>query len=356
MITNIPYSETLPVNLLSAAFGKTTATYKFYWFLSILQIVEEGKVIIPKKEIFSRMISNAWYTVNYFKISFGKHDKVQEAVEILKKTENIPVDERRELVFSKVHTSSNQESLNAISHFDNQVPHWFLSPWFPKHLKPEIYKGSQQLLNNCPYRLFQDRIEVNPMWVAYFTNNSKILKDFCYWNLCLFLQSRNPNVPDIPNKLIKPVLRNTLKKQKDNYWNLVFDKMGTIDCIYSGEILTKENYVLDHFVPYNFVSHDLMWNLIPAHPCTNSSKSDRLPRLDSFFPDFFNNQRRAFEIVTNENPNTKFREDFLTIFPNLNDFLKTDSEKSKLKYREIIEPLVTIASNNGFIFYEQSTK
>ncbi len=173
MITHLPHSETLPVNLLSAAFGKTTATYKFYWFLSILQIVEEGNVIIPKKEIFSRMISNAWYTVNYFKISFGKHDKVQEAVEILKKTENIPIDERRELVFSKVLLSSNRESLNAIMHFDKQVPHWFLSPWFPKYSRQGIYKASQELLNNCPYRLFPDRIEINPAWVSYLTNNSK---------------------------------------------------------------------------------------------------------------------------------------------------------------------------------------
>ncbi len=356
MIIPLPHSDNLPINLLSASFGNTTATYKYYWFLSILQIVEQGQIIIPKKEIFSRMISNAWYTVNYFKISFGKHDKVQEAVEIIKEFENISVDEKRETVFVKVLSSLNRESINAIKHFDNQVPHWFLSPWFPKSSKAGIYTASQDLLNDCPYRLFQDRIEVNTKWASYFTNNAKILKDFCFWNLCLFLQSRNPNVPDIPNKLIKPVVRNPLNKQKANYWNLVFDNLGTIECIYSGAILTKENYVLDHFVPYNFVSHDLMWNLIPSHPSTNSSKSDKLPRLDKFFTDFFFHQKRAFEIVTKEKPNTKFREDFLTIFPNLDDFLDSDIEKCKMKYRESIEPLVTIASNNGFIFYEHSTK
>lgn len=95
MIHSLPSSGEIPINLLSAVFGNTTATYKFYWFLSILQIVENGEVTIPKKIIFSRMISNAWYTVNYFKVSFGKYDKVQEAVEIFKKFDGIGVEEKK---------------------------------------------------------------------------------------------------------------------------------------------------------------------------------------------------------------------------------------------------------------------
>lgn len=110
--------------------------------------------------------------------------------------------------------------------------------------------------------------------------------------------------------------------------------------------------MLDHFVPYNFVSHGLMWNLIPAHPSINSSKSDKLPRLDTFFSDFFTHQKLAFEIASREKPNTKFRKDYLSIFPNLDDFLHKDVEIVKSKFRESIEPLVTIASNNGFLFYE----
>lgn len=32
----LPYQQDLPVNLLSACFNNTSATYKFYWFLAIL--------------------------------------------------------------------------------------------------------------------------------------------------------------------------------------------------------------------------------------------------------------------------------------------------------------------------------
>ena len=78
---HIPSFNGLPVNLLAACFNNTSATYKYYWFLSILQSIEDGKTRIQKKELFASMISNAWYTVNYFHISFGKQDRLQRAIE-----------------------------------------------------------------------------------------------------------------------------------------------------------------------------------------------------------------------------------------------------------------------------------
>jgi hypothetical protein len=45
------------------------------------------------------------------------------------------------------------------------------------------------------------------------------------------------------------------------------------------------------------------------------------------------------------NPKNKFLEDYLSIFPTL-DF-------SKDKYRETIEPMLMIASNNGFRYMEE---
>ena len=68
-------------------------------------------------------------------------------------------------------------------------------------------------------------------------------------NLALFLQTRNPNVPDIPNKLIKPAIRNGLTKQTNEYWKLVFKELGSINCIFTDTKLyfDERNYALDHF-------------------------------------------------------------------------------------------------------------
>jgi hypothetical protein len=164
--------------------------------------------------------------------------------------------------------------------------------------------------------------------------------------LALFLQSKNPNVPDIPNKLIKPAIRNGLNKQRTQFWDVVFDELGSINCIYTGKELIKENYAVEHFIPYSFVSHDLIWNLIPSDKSFNSSKSNRLPILDKYFEPFYQLQNRAYEIIRNKNPKNKLLEDYLTVFHIEGNALDQN------KFKEIIQPLISIASNNGFQFLE----
>jgi hypothetical protein len=340
----LPNSNSLPVNHLAACFNNTSATYKYYWLLSILQEVENGNLNVPKRNLFARMISNAWYTVNYFHVSFGKQDLIQQAVEAINQIEKIPIDEKLHLVYQKLCITTNRETERQLWHFNKNVPHWFLSPWFPKKDKNEIYQVSKSFNENCLYALYENEIVINPNWKNYLTLNAKVLKDFCYWNLALFLQSKNPNVPDIPNKLIKPAQRSGLTTQRKGFWDLVVKELGSVNCIYTGEKLTIGNYAVEHFIPYNFVSHDLIWNLIPADKSFNSSKSDKLPPLEKYFNSFFDMQKTAIKIVMDKNPKNKFLEDYLTIFPDL------DKNFSKEKFKERIQPLITIASNNGFEF------
>lgn len=340
----LPNSNGLPINLLAACFNSKVATYKFYWLLSILQSVEEGNLKISKKELFARMISNAWYTVNYFHVSFGKQDLIQQVIEAINEIEKIPIDEKRELVFKKLSSTINNKTVKQLWHFNKNVPHWFLSPWFQKMDRNEIYRASQTFNGKCLYALYDDSIAINPEWKNYLTDNARVLKDFCYWNLALFLQAKNPNVPDIPNKLIKPAQRSGLIKQRTQFWDLVVQELGSVKCIYTGEKLTVGNYAVEHFIPYNFVSHDLIWNLIPADKSFNCSKSDKLPPLEKYFNSFFALQKTAIEIVKDTNPKNKLLEDYLTIFSDL------DKNFSKGKFRERIQPLITIASNNGFEF------
>src|SRR5688572_17186607 len=122
----LPKSNYLPINLLAACFNNTSATYKFYWFISILQSVESGKSKISKRELFARMISNAWFTVNYFHVSFGKQDKLQRAIEKIKDFESLMIDDGREKIFQTLIKTTNINSLNQLQYFNSQVPHWFL--------------------------------------------------------------------------------------------------------------------------------------------------------------------------------------------------------------------------------------
>jgi hypothetical protein len=84
----------------------------------------------------------------------------------------------------------------------------------------------------------------------------------------------------------------------------------------------------------------LIWNLIPIDKSFNSSKSNKLPDLTKYFDDFCNLQKTAFEIYKMNNPKGKYLEEYATIFQ------KDNFDRIKLK--ETLEPLITIAHNNGF--------
>ncbi|WP_292941360.1 hypothetical protein [Mucilaginibacter sp. 44-25] len=231
---DLPYQENLPVHLLAGCFNNTSATYKFYWFLAVLGRVELGETKIAKRDLFAEMVAHAWYTVNYFKISFGKQDKLQAAITQLRTIEGLTIDADQRVIFKQLSRTSNKQTLRELRYFNGEVPHRFLSPWFRAADTQAAYTASQRFENKCLFALYADHIEINPVWVDYLQPHSGILKHFFYWNLAVYLQTKNPNVLDIPNKLIKLPVRKALTEQR-KFWDIVIGELGSVDCIYTNK-------------------------------------------------------------------------------------------------------------------------
>jgi hypothetical protein len=175
---NLPHSDKLPIHLLATCFSNKSTTYKFYWFISILQYVEQGKMQISKQELFAQMISNAWYTINYFNVSFGSQDKFQKTILSLRDLENLKINDKKEKVRDILTNTSNQNTIDQLKHFNKNVPHKFLSPWNSSQKRSEVYEFSQDFNHKCPYALYKNHLVINPAWVQYFQLNARILKDF----------------------------------------------------------------------------------------------------------------------------------------------------------------------------------
>ena len=91
-MTTLPHSIDLPTAKLAASFSNASATSKFYWLLAIIELAELGETHVKKRAIFSRMIANARYTVNYYRISFGKQDLIQSAIINILEAEKLTID------------------------------------------------------------------------------------------------------------------------------------------------------------------------------------------------------------------------------------------------------------------------
>ena len=79
------------------------------------------------------------------------------------------------------------------------------------------------------------------------------------------------------------------------YWKLL-SELAPIHEIYGENRLAPENISIDHFVPWSYVAHDEFWNLHPTTRAINSSKSNRLPEWELYFPRFRRMGKRCLRL------------------------------------------------------------
>lgn len=349
----LPISHKLENSLLSQIYKNTVATYKFYWFISILELFcIQNKKRINFWEIIVQMVANAWYPIHYFRLSFGKSDSLYQEIIALQKITKLPIDANKQEIHKVlINGLNNPQIIKHLRIFRMNVPYRFLSPWISYTNDQEVILRSQNFENNCPYSIEPIQGEkfvcINPQWEDYLKENCRILLDYSYWNLALFLQTRNPNVPDIPNKLIKQVERNALTKQRD-FWNAVIDEIGPINCIYTGKLLHKGDFDVDHFIPWSFVSHDQLWNLLPADSSINSSKGNKLPDINLFLHQFTEKQHNAIKTIYRKNSNNQLLEDYQNLGGAVYDLVQMNDADFYSLYYKTMSPMIQIAENMGF--------
>lgn len=350
---NLPTSDTLKTCQLNRVFDKTVATYKYYWFLGILDLfVKQGKTRIDVWEIMISMVVNAWYPVNYFRLSFGKSESLYEAILTLQRENNIPINigmkDLTDLLNLLVERPEIRRQLNFLQ---LNVPFRFLRPWINTSNDREMVIRSQTFENGCLYRLVRENgtlwVELNPVWLTYLRENYDILSSFAYWGLTNFLQVRNPNVPNIPNKIIKKEERNALTEQR-KFWNTAISNGLEVRCLYTDTLLEARGFDLDHFIPWSFVSHDLLWNLMPADSSINSSKSNKLPDLNLYLPKLAEAHQAALRISLEIGRQNTLLEDYLSLGHTPQEIAQMDRAHLYDCFYQTFTPMNQIALNMGF--------
>lgn len=360
----IPHTESLNTHSLSRIFNDTVATYKYYWFMSILDLyVSTGNRRLRMWDIIISMIANAWYPIHYFRLSFGKSDSMYPAIMGIRALTDMPIDADRKLIEATLKERfdrGDKELKKLLKVFSLNVPYRFLNPWIRTKDNREMVLRSRSYENCCLYALNDDGaggfyIDINPEWTGYLQRNYQILVDFTYWNLVSFLQVRNPNVPNIAGKLVRPEYRRSLSRQH-LFWDTVIEAGGPIHCIYTGRTLYEGGFDLDHFIPWSFVTHDLAWNLVPSDSSVNSSKSDRIPDLDVFLPGLVRLHRHAITTYLNVGRNSKPLEDYLTLGYSIPDLMSMNTDSFYEVFHRTFSPMVQIAWNMGFEKWDYKTQ
>ncbi len=354
--------------ILARMFRHKRMSYKYFWFLGLLKLVVENQSnAIPVSKVVNEMAVGAWHPVCFYRLSLGLGDALEEKVRGFHAASGLESKcSRSEILrFLSSATWATEQLQDCIAY----VPTRLLQAHFQSQLEglPDQRKDaftrqlaaeSQGKESPSMYWLRPtpsgDVVEMNDDWRSFMMSYSAILRSYAEYQLCQYLQSKNPHVPGIVNKLHATISRKLQAARK--FWMHARDAFGRfgrpewfID-IYTLEPLSNR-FAIDHFLPWSFVAHDLMWNLAPVSHVTNSAKADRLPRIKQHLPRLASLHHRALRMLSLQN--NRATNERLTPYAECFNMdtasvLKLSEAEFMAKYFQIVEPQERIARCQGF--------
>ena len=288
----LPYSETIDIIYLARLFDKKSESYKLFWFLAIVDKVSDGKSYLTYDELINWMVADAWYMVTEFRLNLGPSDTLEALVKYIYQVSGLKTNEKKDVILSFLNGFNDKNVAEMKRTIIQNVPYRLQAP-FTKQITNDMWKGSRKKLAenlNREKRLIyyftelagmKTAIKIQPEWCDYISKNKEILRGWGRYNLIMYLQRRNPNVPGIAEKLDVP------RKRQMNlviqYWKKIIE-IKPVDEIYLNQPLTSQNISIDHFVPWSYVAHNEFWNLHPTTKRINSKKGNNLPDWDIYLP------------------------------------------------------------------------
>ena len=353
---------------LGRIFEDTTNSYKLVFFQALLNLLKQrlpasGSVLLKTQDLAIEMAALAWYPHAFFKLSFGSQDKLGRVLDKL----CFDLDER-----AIAHADTQKRLRLAIQEQYKQiglkdrlryVPYRLLTPFFSDRLRnlknykdhevsKFVHEWSAETYaskNPALYKIIksEEAIEIHPIWVAYLSKSLPIVVGWVGKHWIDYLQSRNPNTPNIPNKISPPLNRAPLKLQTD-YWRAII-KDKQLRCLYSGDVLDPHKFALDHFIPWSFVCHDQIWNLIPVSPKANSAKSNCVPSED-YLNGFVDLQSVGLNIARQILDDTRWRKHTEPFVSDLHvpSAKLLNAERLRAAYLGVLPAIMSLAKQIGF--------
>ena len=268
------------------------------------------------------MFWEAWFTVTQYHLHLGptiqgkSENYIEHAVHIIEQDPDVKLPMTKEQFLHLV--EKNKTEIKAdIDGLIKNVPYRLLSSFVPEIGGDDrIWDQKKrliayfELLNETrilPYIIVDGRaasrkICISLAWKQVLLDNYAVIKSWIQMKKVRFLQDRNPGVPGVIYKLENEEDKHRKLEKVRQLW-VTFESVSKEPLVdlYSGEIIERQKLSIDHFIPWSYIANDEIWNLVPMDKSNNSSKGNRLPKWDRFFPDLARIQYKLYQnIYSNE--------------------------------------------------------
>lgn len=359
----LPDSEGLSIQSLSRVFANMSESYKIFWFNGILDFIKSGRNKATYDEIINHMIADAWYMVSEYHLNLGPSDTLERLVLYTQELSGLKPSAKKQEILDYLSICDDPIFMQNKKTLTLNVPYRFQAPFIPD-FKGDSWKRAENIFKRINgdesliYHIddtpgLNRSIEISDEWKKYLEINQAIVTGWIEKNLITYLQKRNPSVPGIPNKLYPPEVRKLEKAKK--FWKGVIEYQPILN-IYAadGSLMDGADMSLDHFVPWSYVAHDELWNLVPTTKSLNSSKSNDLPNWEKFFPLLSEIEYKSYQAIWDSDQIHSLFDKCSKEHINSNEALNKlyipgiTKEMFTNHLEEIIRPTYNAAKNLGF--------
>lgn len=154
------------VEKLKHAFNKKSTSYKYFWFMALLEIYKETQFEkITYRQILVEMVAKAWKYVFMLNGQFSQSDQLPKYLVSIKSITNLHNNSLESEVENELNKKYDTLNINTIlSPLLKNVPYRFLSPWIPFTDNDDVMKKTWNSESRCPYELHNDHVAITDLW------------------------------------------------------------------------------------------------------------------------------------------------------------------------------------------------
>jgi hypothetical protein len=175
---------------LKNVFKHKSTSYKYFWLLSILELLKEEK-IMTFENLTIKMLSQAWMYVVNNSLSLGPKDQLGKHIGSVCTAFGLSNRMSHTVVEKRLTDNPEFVSKNVVNQLLKDVPYRFLSPWIKYTSNSDVIAKSNDPTFFTPYALLKDCIVMDEDWHDYFAENYDEIYMFAKNSLIEYLKQYN---------------------------------------------------------------------------------------------------------------------------------------------------------------------
>jgi hypothetical protein len=212
-MSNLPFSDSLNTDALSRLFDRTTNSYKYLFFLALLDILQQrnNDAPIPLEDVAAEMLARAWRSHWEYGLAFGTQDQMIKHLDGLAGAIANP--SRRDIGAAEIKGLMRGQLEDAAIELMRYVPYRLIRPFFEDEVKGlkdtqvnlRIAELADEKFSSLKplYRFDAEHqsLVMHPEWAMYFQEHRTQVQRWAFNEWVDYMNRCNPTVNDMESKL-----------------------------------------------------------------------------------------------------------------------------------------------------------